>query len=90
MDDYHLAATGYDQRISIWRLGKRNAKLSLIADAAVDIGDINCLAYCDAGMGKHLLAAGGAGVEMLSVFLGSTSMQDFTGKGTYNISKSKF
>ena len=67
--DHHLVATGYDQRISVWQLGQRSAKLSFVSDAAVDVGDINCLACCHVGMGRHLLAAGGAGVEFLSIDL---------------------
>jgi len=67
IDDEHIVATGYDQRISVWEVGEANAELSLVADAAVDIGDINCLAHCEIGNNRHALAIGGAGVELLSV-----------------------
>ena len=67
IDDEHIVATGYDQRISVWEVGEANAELSLVADAAVDIGDINCLAHCEIGNNRHALAIGGAGVDLLSV-----------------------
>jgi len=63
--DHYLVATGYDQRMSVWRVA--DGEIIFVTDTAVDIGDINCLAHVYVGSGKHLLAAGGAGVELLSM-----------------------
>lgn len=67
VDERHLVATGYDQRLSVWHCDDH--VLVKLVDVAVDIGDVNCLAHCIIGNGNHLVAVGGAGVELLSIVL---------------------
>jgi hypothetical protein len=65
VDHEHIVVTGYDQRLAVWSC---NDGLGLLADEAVDIGDINCLATCfRPDQGDFLVAVGGAGVEILSI-----------------------
>ena len=65
MDEHHIVATGYDQRMTVWRLEENSAntgtELALVTGASIDVGDINCLAHCNMGNGKHTVVAGGAG-----------------------------
>jgi WD40 repeat protein len=63
IDREHFVLAGYDQRLAVWSCND-----GLLADEAVDIGDINCLATCfRPDQGDFLVAVGGAGVECLSI-----------------------
>lgn len=65
IDNSHIAISGYDQQLSVWRCD--GDCLVSKATIAVDIGDINCLSATTLDDGNHLVAVGGAGVELLLV-----------------------
>ena len=68
IDNVHFIVTGYDQRLTLWRLSVHYNWIK-VDDAPIDIGDVNCLAQCDVRYGQHVIAVGGAGVEMVSLSL---------------------
>jgi hypothetical protein len=60
-----IVATGYDQQLCIW--GYDDNVLAPLSELPIDIGDINCLTSYGIGHDKHLLAVGGAGIEIIAL-----------------------
>jgi WD40 repeat protein len=61
-----FVVTGYDQRLSLWR-HSAGFVWSKLDDVPIDVGDVNCLAASLKRNSQHVIAVGGAGVEMLSL-----------------------
>jgi len=64
LNDNHILATGYDQRLSVWEL------LPTVRETAIlqtDVGDVNSLAYVQRHGSQSLAAVVGAGVELFSL-----------------------
>jgi hypothetical protein len=70
INNTHFIVTGYDQRLTLWRyVDNEDPHWIKIDDAPIDVGDVNCLALCSVGNDQHIIAIGGAGVEILSLAL---------------------
>ena len=66
-----VVATGYDQKISVWRCLEKEP-LEKVHEGTTDIGDVNCFSACSIGGTRrcsHLLVVGGAGLELLQLRL---------------------
>ena len=64
-----VVATGYDQKISVWRCIDEKS-LTKVHECATDVGDVNCFSACVIGgtnICSHLLVVGGAGIEVLKL-----------------------
>jgi len=66
IDDTHLIATGYDQRLKLWELSFPSLRC-VSCEIVEGVGDINCLAHNCSTNGRHILAVGGAGIALFSL-----------------------